>query len=81
MPDKAPLTIEIIGKTKGRSVVLDRVIGGTVHIDEAKRIGRRLLSIVDAETAPTGYPILSHDHDLIYDWQVGQDDEGPHGRA
>ena len=62
-------------------MVLDRVIGGTVSIDEAKRIGQRLLSVVDAETAPTGYRILSPDHDLIYDWQVGQDDEGPQGGA
>jgi hypothetical protein len=81
MSDKAPLTIEIIGIKKGRLVVLDRVIGGTIFIDEAKRIGERLLSIVDAEAAPTGYRILSYDHDLIYDWQVGQDDQGPHGRA
>jgi hypothetical protein len=73
MPDKAPLTIEIIGITEGRSVVLDRVIGGTVYIDEAKQIGQRLLSIVDAEITPTGYRI--HDHDLIYDWQVGQADK------
>jgi hypothetical protein len=79
MPANAPLTIEIIGKTEGRTVVLDRVIGGTIFIDEAKRIGQRLLSIVDAETAPTGYRILSsHDHDIVYDWQADQDDQTSH---
>jgi hypothetical protein len=32
-----------------------------VSLDEAKRIGQRLLSIVDAETPPIGYRILSRD--------------------
>ena len=60
-----PLTIEILGLKDGASVVIERVIGGTVYLDEAKRIGQRLLSIADAEAAPTGYRILGHDHDLF----------------
>jgi hypothetical protein len=61
MPAQLPLTIEILGLRDGAPVVLDRVIGGSVSLDEAKRIGQRLLSIVDAETPPIGYRILSRD--------------------
>lgn len=74
MPTRLPLTIEILGLKEGKPVVLDRVIGGSVYLDEARQIGQRLLSIVDADTAPTGYRILSHDQRLVYDWRVGQDD-------
>jgi hypothetical protein len=72
MPAQLPLTIEIL--VDGRPVVLDRVIGGSAYLDEAKRIGQRLLSIVDAETPPIGYRILSRDRDVVYDWQVSQDE-------
>jgi hypothetical protein len=75
MPVLLPLTIEILGSKDGTPVVLDRVIGGSVNLDEAKRIGQRLLSIVEAETPAIGYRILSRDHDVIYDWRVGQDDK------
>jgi hypothetical protein len=70
MPDRALLTIEILGLDKGRPVVLDRVIGATVHLDEAKRIGQHLLSIVDTRKAqPEGYRVvLSKDHELVYVW-------------
>jgi hypothetical protein len=74
MPAQLPLTIEILGSKDGKSVVLDRVIGGSAYLDEAKRIGQRLLSIVDAETPPIGYRILSRDRDVVYDWQVSQDE-------
>jgi len=40
--DRLPLTIEIVGFEDGRPVVLDRVIGGSVYLEEAKRIGQHL---------------------------------------
>ena len=73
---KQPLTIEVFGLKDRNPVVLDRVIGGSVSLDEAKRIGRRLFSIVDAETPPEGYRILGPDHELIYDWQADEGDQG-----
>ncbi len=66
---RLPLTIEVFGLRNGERAVLERVIGGTVHVDEAKRIGRRLLSKVDADTQPKGYRILC-DGELIYAWQI-----------
>ena len=75
-----PLTIEILGLKDGAPVVVERVIGGTVYLDEAKRIGQHLLSIVDAEAAPTGYRILNHNHERIYDWEVGRDEQSKHQR-
>ena len=78
---KQPLTVEVIGLRDGVPVVVDRVIGGSVSLDDAKRIGRRLFSIVDAETRPDGYRILGHNHELIYDWQAGQAEEGDQGQA
>ena len=78
---KQPLTVEVFRLNDGVSVVLDRVIGGSVSLDETKRIGRRLFSIVDAETRPEGYRILGHDHELIYDWQSDQAEEGGEGQA
>jgi hypothetical protein len=50
--DRLPLTIEIVGFEGGRPGVLDRVIGGSVYLEEAKRIGQRLLSVVDAGKRP-----------------------------
>jgi hypothetical protein len=75
MTDRLPLTIEILGFEEGRPVVLDRVIGGSVYLDEAKRIGEHLLSIVDGRTRAEGYCVLSHDHELIYTSQPGHGDE------
>jgi hypothetical protein len=43
-------TIEILGSKEPIPVVLDRVIGGSLHLDEASRVGQHLLSIVDAKT-------------------------------
>ena len=37
-----PLTIEILGLKDGEAVVVDRVIGATVYLEEAKRIGQHL---------------------------------------
>ena len=73
---RLPLTIEILGLKGREPVVLDRVIGGTVFLDEAKRIGQHLLSIVAEETPPSGYRILSRDDELVYDWRVGQARQG-----
>jgi hypothetical protein len=56
-------------------VVLDRVIGCTVYLDEAKRIGRHLLSIVESEKRPLGYRVLSHDLESVYTWHLGDSDE------
>jgi hypothetical protein len=75
MTDRLPLTIEILGFEDGRPVVLDRVIGGSVYLEEAKRIGQHLVSIVDAGTRSEGYCVLSHDHELVYAWQAGDGDE------
>ena len=71
MPVRIPLTIEVLGSSKdGNLAILDRVIGATVHVSEAKRIGRHLLSVVDTGTRPTGYRILSDDHETIYAWRM-----------
>jgi hypothetical protein len=51
------------------------VIGGSVYLEEAKRIGQHLLSVVDAGTRPKGYCVLSHDHELVYAWQPDDGDE------
>jgi hypothetical protein len=40
MMDREPLTIEVLGGSNGtQPAILDRVIGGTVDLNEAKRIG------------------------------------------
>jgi hypothetical protein len=75
MGDKLPFTIEILGFDDERPIVLDRVIGGSLYLEEAKRIGRRLFSIVDSGTRPQGYRVLSHDHVSVYTWRPGDDDE------
>src|SRR5258708_5695100 len=74
MTDKLPYTIEILEFEDDRPVVLDRVIGGSVYLEEAKRIGQHLLSIVDSGTRPKGYRDLSHDHALPHTWQPGDGD-------
>ena len=39
MVDRKPLTIEVLGRSNGtQPAILDRVIGGTFDLDEAKRI-------------------------------------------
>lgn len=69
--DKLPFTIEILEFEDERSVVIDRVIGGSVYFEEAKRIGQHLLSIVDAGTRPRGYRVVSNNHELVYTWRSG----------
>jgi hypothetical protein len=72
MSDQKPLTIEILGESNGtHPVVLDRVIGGTVYLEEAKRIGHRLFAITDGETSPEGFRILGPRHRVVYEWHVG----------
>ncbi len=74
MAERNPLTIEILGTRDGTPVVLDRVVGGSIYLDEAKRIGRRLLKRVEGEASANGYRILSPNHELIYAWQVAKED-------
>ena len=74
MAIRLPLTIEIFGLEDGEPVILDRVVGATVYVNEAKRIGQRLLLKLDGETQPKGYRILS-DYELIYTWQIAHGDE------
>ena len=62
MTDKVPFTIEILRLDHDCPVVVDRVIGGSVHFEEAKRIGQRLLSIADPGTrslSQTGPVLIS----------------------
>jgi hypothetical protein len=77
MADKLPFTIEILEFEDERPVVVDRVIGGSVYFEEAKRIGQHLLSIVDAGTRPHGYRVLSNNHELVYSWRSGDGGEAP----
>jgi len=60
-------------------VVLDRVIGGSVYLDEAKRIGHHLLSIVENGMRPLGYRVLSHDLESVYTWYPRDSDETQSG--
>jgi len=72
MSDLKPLTIEVLGESIGsQPVVLDRVIGGTIYLDEAKRIGRRLFEITDADVRPRGFRILSHEQRVLFEWHAG----------
>jgi hypothetical protein len=75
MIDLEPLTIEILGRINGGApAVLDRVIGGTCHLDEAKRIGRHLLSIAEGNASPVGFRILNPAQQILYTWHIGDDD-------
>lgn len=75
MLDQKPLTIEILGSSNGtHPVVLDRVVGGTVYLEEAKRIGHRLFAITDGETTPRGFRVLNRRHDVVYEWHLGDDE-------
>ena len=52
MADKLPFTIEILEFGDERPLVPDRVIGGSVYFEEAKRIGQHC------------FPSLMPEHDL-----------------
>jgi hypothetical protein len=70
-----PLTIEVLGGgNRTYPVVLDRVIGGTTYLDEAKRTGRHLLARVGGELLPWGFRVLSPQQQVVYEWHVGDDE-------
>jgi hypothetical protein len=72
MLDREPLTIEVLGGSNGTQLaILDRVIGGTVDLDEAKRIGHHLVSITDG--APKGFRVVSQAHQLLYEWHIANE--------
>ena len=72
MVDREPLTIEVLGGSNGtQPAILDRVIGGTVDLDEAKRIGHHLVSIT--EGTPKAFRVLSQTHQLLYEWHVANE--------
>ena len=67
MVDRERLTIEVLGGSNGtQPAILDRVIGGTIDLDEAKRIGRHLVSIT--EGTPKAFRVLSRANQLLYEW-------------
>ena len=68
MVDKRPLTIEILALGPEGPIVHDRVIGGTTVLDEAKRIGERLLSRTEIAVGQGGYRILNSDSKLLFAW-------------
>jgi hypothetical protein len=71
MPDRMPLTIEVLGGGDGKHpVVFDRVTGGTIYLDEAKRIGRRLFEIADGDIRK-GFRILDPGRQVLYEWHAG----------
>jgi hypothetical protein len=49
-----------------------------MYLEEAKRIGQRLLSTIDADAVPIGFRILSQDNGVVYDLHVSQDDQTSH---
>lgn len=70
MIDREPLTIEVLGGSNGsQPAILDRVIGGTVYLSEAIRIGRRLVTIV--EGTPSAFRIVNQAHQILHEWHVG----------
>jgi protein O-GlcNAc transferase len=68
MVEKRPLTIEILALGPEGPIVHDRVIGGTTVLDEAKRIGERLLSRTEIAVGHGGYRILNSDSKLLFAW-------------
>jgi hypothetical protein len=71
MSDRKPLTIEVLGKSDGtHPAVLDRVTGGTIYLDEAKRIGHRLFEIADADLRE-GFRILDPERRIVHEWRAG----------
>ena len=81
MIDKQPFTIEIIGLDHHRPVIVDRVIGGSVHLEEAKLIGQHLLALTDAEMRPHGYRVLTNDCRLVYVWSTDDSAEQRSGSS
>jgi len=54
MANDQPFAIEILDLGRGEPVVVDRVTGATVYMEEAKRIGRHLLSLTGLEVGCGG---------------------------
>jgi hypothetical protein len=72
MLNERSLTIEILAlRSSGDPTVVDRVTGGTIYFDEAKRIGERLLSRTEVEVGYGGYRILNSDLQVLYTWPSG----------
>jgi hypothetical protein len=65
MADREAFTIEILGFDHDHAVVVDRVIGGSRDLEEAKRIGHHLFCIADEEMRPEGYRILSEGREVF----------------
>jgi hypothetical protein len=70
MANERHLTIEILALGLG-ALVVDRVTGGTVYFDEAKRIGQHLLSRTEVEVGRGGYRILNSGLRALYTWPSG----------
>jgi hypothetical protein len=70
MAEQLPLTIEIVDLAPEGPVVIDRVLGATPYLEEAKRIGRHLLSIRERSGSAGGYRVLSADQKLLYSWDT-----------
>jgi len=68
MANDRPFTIEILDLGRGEPVVVDRVTRATAYMEEAKRIGRHLLSLTGIESGCGGYRVLSASSDLVYAW-------------
>ena len=49
MIDKRPFTIEILGLDRDRAVIVDRVIGGSVYFEEAKKLALALGDVLNVE--------------------------------
>ena len=76
MADREPLTIEVLAVPQGgQAAVLDCVIGGTVYLDEAKRIGHHLLSITEGKDRPEGFRIVDSTDQVLYVWHA--ENNGP----
>ena len=72
MIDHRPFTVEVLGSGNGRQPdILDRVIGATIDMDEAKRIGRHLLSITEGK--PVAFRVLNQANELLYEWHQGDE--------
>ena len=70
--DRCLLTVEVLGGNgESEPAVLDRVVGGTIDLNEAQRIGHHLVRIT--EGSPTAFRIVSSTHQLIYEWHVGDE--------
>ena len=65
MADREAFTIEILGFDHDHAVVVDRVIGGSRDLEEAKRIGHHLFCIADEGMRPEGYRVLSDGREVF----------------